>query len=66
MDRPPRLLTQGEAARAIGMSTRSLSRWVRLGKLIPTVTTPGGQARWDLDDLRRQLRDQRLEDLGED
>jgi predicted site-specific integrase-resolvase len=57
-----RLLTSSEAAKVIGISARSLSRWVQDGKLVPTLTTPGGQARWDLDDLRGQLRDQRKRD----
>jgi len=33
--------------------------WVRDGKLTPTLTTPGGHHRFDLDDVQRQLREQR-------
>jgi excisionase family DNA binding protein len=53
-----RLLSTGEAARALGLSTRSLARWAQEGKVTPALVTPGGQYRFDLDDLRRQLRDQ--------
>ncbi len=50
-----RLLTSGEAAAEIGISHASLQRWARDGKVIPVLTTPGGQYRWKLDDLRIQL-----------
>jgi Helix-turn-helix domain len=56
-----RLVSTGEAARALGVSSRSLARWAREGRLKPALVTPGGdqrpgQYRWDLDDLREQLR----------
>ena len=57
-----RLLSTAEAARAIGVSPRSLSRWVSEGKVKPNIRTPGGQARFDLDDLKGQLHAWRLED----
>ncbi len=50
-----RLLTSGEAADEIGISRASLQRWAREGKVQPVMTTPGGQYRWELTDLRRQL-----------
>jgi len=50
-----RLLSTGEAARALGLSSRSLARWAREGKVTPALTTPGGQYRFRLDDLRREL-----------
>jgi excisionase family DNA binding protein len=50
-----RLLSSGEAARLIGISRESLTRWAREGKVTPAMVTPGGQYRWRLDDLRRQL-----------
>ncbi|TQM16298.1 helix-turn-helix domain-containing protein [Pseudonocardia kunmingensis] len=53
---PDRLLTTPEAAAALGLSERSLSRWAKEGRLMPTVVTPGNQYRWDLDELREQLR----------
>jgi 8-oxo-dGTP diphosphatase len=53
----PKLLTTAEAAGALRsvVSDRTLSRYVREGRLVPTATTPGGHYRWDLDDLRGQL-----------
>ncbi len=52
-----RLLGTGEAARALGLNGRSVSRWAKDGLLTPTLVTPGGQYRWNLDDLRQQLRE---------
>jgi excisionase family DNA binding protein len=49
------LLSTAEAAKALGISARSLSRWVRLGKIRPTLVTPGGQARFRLEELVRQM-----------
>ncbi|WP_433556208.1 helix-turn-helix domain-containing protein [Pseudonocardia xinjiangensis] len=51
-----RLLSTKQAADALGLAERSLSRWAREGRLTPTIETPGGQFRWDLEDLRTQLR----------
>lgn len=50
-----RLLTSGEAADEIGISRASLQRWARDGQVKPAMTTPGGQYRWRMSDLRRQL-----------
>ena len=50
-----RLLTSGEAADQIGVSRGSLQRWARDGRVKPTLVTPGGQYRWEIEDLRRQL-----------
>ena len=50
-----KLVSSNEAARAVGMNGATLNRAVKDRKLIPTVRTPGGHNRWDLDDLRRQL-----------
>lgn len=49
------LLTTAQAAKRIGISTTTLNTWARSGKVRPTLITPGGQRRWNLDDLRRQL-----------
>ncbi|WP_410669128.1 MerR family transcriptional regulator [Amycolatopsis sp. cmx-4-68] len=50
-----RLVPTGDAAKAIGVGRSTLARWVSEGLVKPTLVTPGGHARWDLDDLRRQL-----------
>lgn len=52
-----RLLTSGELARALGISHRSITHYAKTGQLDPALTTPGGQYRWDLDDVKRQLRE---------
>jgi predicted site-specific integrase-resolvase len=49
------MLTSREAARAIGISLQTLQRYVREGKVRPTLRLPSGQMRWDLDALKRQL-----------
>jgi DNA-binding transcriptional MerR regulator len=51
------LVTSGQAAKALGVSLRSLQQWVREGKIIPDYVTPGGHARWDVDRVRHELRE---------
>jgi DNA-binding transcriptional MerR regulator len=54
-----RLVGTGEAAKALGLSRRTLSRYAAEGRLTPAATSPPGRRVhywWDLDDLRRQLR----------
>ncbi len=41
----------------LGVHRGTLARWWANGDVTPSYVTPGGQARWDLDDLRRQLRE---------
>ncbi|MBN9739497.1 NUDIX domain-containing protein [Pseudonocardia sp. P1] len=53
-----RVVRTTEAARAIGISTATLRRWSRSGVVTPAFRTSGGQDRWNLDDLARQLRSQ--------
>jgi hypothetical protein len=45
----------GEAAKALGVNPTTLRRWWRRGLVEPAVITPGGRARWDLEDLKQQL-----------
>lgn len=52
----------GIAARAVGVDHATLVRWWKRGYVTPELVTPGGHARWDLDDLKRQLRDTRQND----
>lgn len=51
-----RYLTTSEAAELLHVGRNTLSRWVRDGIVEPAYTTPGGQHRWDIDDLRKQLK----------
>lgn len=56
MGRMSKLLTTADAADAIGVHRRTLQRWWSDGRVSPTERTVGGHARWDLDELRRQVR----------
>lgn len=54
-------MTTTEAAKALGIAPRSLSRWARDGVVTPALDTAGGPHRagrywWNLADLRAQLR----------
>lgn len=62
-----KLLTSTELADELGLSASTIGRYVRDGSLKPTIVTPGGQYRWDLDDVKRQLDQwrQRLRDEAE-
>ena len=51
----PQLMGTGEAARALGVDRRTLSRWAQTGRITPDAKTIGGFLRWDLDRLRVQL-----------
>jgi 8-oxo-dGTP pyrophosphatase MutT (NUDIX family) len=48
-------MTTSKAARALGVHPATLWRWQQEGRVTPAWTTPGGQARWDLDALYQQL-----------
>ncbi|MGH3796163.1 MAG: helix-turn-helix domain-containing protein [Pseudonocardiaceae bacterium] len=50
------LLTSSEVADALGLSRQTIARYVREGWIVPTLTTPGGQYRFDLDKVREELR----------
>jgi DNA-binding transcriptional MerR regulator len=54
-------VTTAMAARELGVSRRTLSRYASEGILRPTMVLPSGHMRWDLDDLRRQLRELRIQ-----
>lgn len=56
-----RLVTTGEAAKAVGVSRTTLVRYADRGYIKPASVLPSGHRRWDLEDLRRQLRDLRDE-----
>lgn len=53
------LVSTGEAARELGVSRTTLTRYVARGWLRPAHELPSGHLRWDLNDLRRQLRELR-------
>jgi DNA-binding transcriptional MerR regulator len=58
-DRAERLLSTGEAARALGISRRTLAHYAKTGQLQPSLVLPSGYYKWDLEDIRRQLRELR-------
>lgn len=47
--------TTREAADELGIGISTLQAWAAKGIVEPAWRTPGGHARWDIDDLRRQL-----------
>src|SRR5271166_5077975 len=51
-----RHVTTGKAAEALGVSLTTLQRWAHQGLVTPALRTAGGHFRWDLDDLKGQLR----------
>jgi DNA-binding transcriptional MerR regulator len=58
-DEHERLVTTGEAARALGISARTLQRYVQDGLVTPEVTLPRPQRpqyRWNIARLREQIK----------
>ena len=49
------LLTTTELSRRLNVTAGTVQRWVRTGRIRPTLVTPGGQYRFSLDDVRDQL-----------
>ena len=56
-----RYITTGDAARELGISSATLTRWAAAGTVTPAERTAGGHFRWDMASLRAQLR---LHNLG--
>jgi excisionase family DNA binding protein len=54
----PPLMSVGEAAAYLGVSTASLRKWSN-GGLVPTYRTPGGQRRYSVEDLDEFIRSMR-------
>ena len=48
------LVTTAQAARELGISRRTLARYVEQGLVTPELTLPSGHHRWQLRDLRRE------------
>jgi hypothetical protein len=47
--------TSSEAATDLHVGVSTLQSWAAKGLVQPKWRTPGGHARWDIDDLRKQL-----------
>lgn len=54
-DQVAKLVTTGKAAAALGIDPATLWRWQQSGRITPSWVTPGGHARWDVAELRKQL-----------
>jgi excisionase family DNA binding protein len=50
------LITTSDLARALGVDVSTVRRWVSSSKITPSLTTPGGHHRFDLSQVREQLR----------
>jgi excisionase family DNA binding protein len=61
-DRDDELITSGEVARRLGVTTRAVGRWVARGLITPAVTTPGGRYRFRWSEVAAQLREQQARD----
>lgn len=48
-------LTTSQVSGELGIPVSTLQYWAARGKIRPAWRTPGGMARWDLEDLERQL-----------
>jgi excisionase family DNA binding protein len=67
MEANKKLLSVGEAAEFLGVSTASLRKWSDQG-LVPVYRTPGGQRRYSRAELQRfieSMRESRPGDLSE-
>ncbi|MCO1654158.1 MerR family transcriptional regulator [Pseudonocardia humida] len=56
------LVSTPDAARALGMSARTLRRYVVAGWITPDLTLASGQYRWDVEKLREQINNMRKPD----
>lgn len=61
-----RLLTSGQLADELGVSPRTVARYVRNGWLTPTMITLGGHYRWDLAEVQATIRAERRKRAHED
>jgi DNA-binding transcriptional MerR regulator len=57
-----RYITTGDAARALGISSATLTRWAAAEIVTPAERTAGGHFRWDIASLRAQLKRHKLGD----
>ena len=66
MARQQRLVTTQEAAQRLGISARTLQRWAAEGLIKPDFMTLGGQYRWDVERLRRDIKAQAPRELADE
>jgi DNA-binding transcriptional MerR regulator len=53
------LVPTGVAARELGIHPTTLTRWAKSGMVTPASVTVGGHLRWDLEQLKAELRELR-------
>ena len=58
-ERSERLVGTGAAARELGISPRTLAHYAQTGQLEPALVLPSGYYKWNVEDIRRQLRELR-------
>lgn len=49
-----KLVSTGELAPLLGVSSRTIARYAKEGKLQPAIKSLGGQYRWDVEDVLKQ------------
>lgn len=59
-------MTTAQAAKVLGISRRTLSRYAEQGQLKPTLVLPSGHYRWALSDIREQLKRLREQAAADD
>ncbi len=52
---PEELVSTGEAAKRLGVSPRTIARYVARGWIEPDLRLPSGQFRWNVQRLREQI-----------
>jgi hypothetical protein len=61
----PKYVGTTQLAKELGLSPRTIQRYVTDGQIKPAYITPGGQYRWDPEDVLAQLRRLRPVDRDE-
>jgi DNA-binding transcriptional MerR regulator len=56
------VVSSTELARELGLSPRSIQRYVKAGMITPEFVTPGGHYRWRVEKVIAELRQQRRRD----
>jgi len=51
-----RLLTKSQAAKYLGISIRTLHKWIKRGMVNP-IMIPGGHSKYDINDLDRLIQE---------
>ncbi|MCO1658351.1 helix-turn-helix domain-containing protein [Pseudonocardia humida] len=63
-DKSEPLLTSAQVAERFGVTRRTISAWVRDGRLRPSIVTMGGQYRFRWSEVEQQMREAEERDDG--